>query len=131
MPLKMLFSLFTTFGNMMKFLGKVVLITGGSRGIGAATVRTVVANGGAAVIHYGSNRTAAEQLAAEVGPDKCHLIQADLAEPGAATALWAAALAWKGQLNALINNAGVFLEEDALAPMTHGVMFGPAPCRST
>jgi NAD(P)-dependent dehydrogenase (short-subunit alcohol dehydrogenase family) len=98
----------------MNFLGKVVLITGGSRGIGAATVRTVVANGGAAVIHYGANRAAAEQLAAEVGPDKCHLIQADLAEPGVATALWAAALAWKGQLNALINNAGVFLEEDRL-----------------
>lgn len=98
----------------MNLFGKVVTVTGGSRGIGAATVRAIVANGGAAVIHYGANRAAAQQLAAKVGADKCHLIQADLAEPGAATALWAAALAWKGQLNALINNAGVFLGEDRL-----------------
>ena len=46
---------------MIDLTGKVVLVTGGSRGIGAAAVRQIVASGGEAVIHFGSNRAAANR----------------------------------------------------------------------
>ena len=96
----------------MEFEGKVVLVTGGSRGIGAATVRKIVSSGGKAVIHFRSNRPAAEALAAELGNEKCHLVQEDLGAAGAATSIWRDALAWNGKIDALVNNAGIFLEED-------------------
>jgi 3-oxoacyl-[acyl-carrier protein] reductase len=63
---------------MIDLTGKVVLVTGGSRGIGAATVRKILAVGGKAVIHYGSNLGSARALAAELDPARIHLCQADL-----------------------------------------------------
>ncbi|SHJ97782.1 NAD(P)-dependent dehydrogenase, short-chain alcohol dehydrogenase family [Shimia gijangensis] len=96
----------------MDFSGKVVLVTGGSRGIGAETVRKIVSLGGSAVIHYGSNQAAAQGLADEVGRDNCHLVKGELSQTGAATGIWREALDWKGRIDALVNNAGVFLEED-------------------
>ena len=94
---------------MIDFSGKVALITGGSRGIGAATVTAMVAAGGSVVLHYGSNRDAAEQTAAVAGDTRCHLVGTDLIEPGAASELWRQAVAWKGQIDILVNNVGVFV----------------------
>ncbi len=96
----------------MDFSGKVALVTGGSRGIGAATVKTIVSSGGSAVIHFGSNEAAAKSLASKVGTAECHLIKGDLAEVGAASRIWRAAMSWQGKIDILINNAGVFLTED-------------------
>ncbi len=93
---------------MIDFSGTVILVTGGSRGIGAATVKALIIAGGDVVLHYGSNRAAAESTAHASGEDHCHLVQADLNEPGAATALWQESCAWKGQVDVLVNNAGVF-----------------------
>ncbi|MCP5082793.1 MAG: SDR family oxidoreductase [Alphaproteobacteria bacterium] len=93
---------------MIDLSGKTVLVTGGSRGIGAATVRKVVACGGAAVIHYGSNAEAAEKLAAEIGTENCHVVQADLLEVDQTERLWDQALAWRGRIDVLVNNAGVY-----------------------
>ena len=93
---------------MIDFSGKVALVTGGSRGIGAATVSAIASAGGSVVIHYGSNRDAAENTAAEIGAKQCHLIGADLVEPAAASGLWREALAWKRRIDILVNNAGVF-----------------------
>ena len=50
----------------MNFSNKVVLITGGSRGIGAATARKVVSSGGMVVIHFRSDTAAANNLVAEL-----------------------------------------------------------------
>lgn len=100
----------------MDLSGKVALVTGGSRGIGAATVRALVAAGGSVVLHYGSNRDAAEGVAAEVGPDRVHLVQADLAEPGVAAPLWSAAVAWQGRVDIVVNNAGIFIDENRRGP---------------
>ena len=93
---------------MIDFSGKVALVTGGSRGIGAATVSGIVSAGGSVVVHYGSNRDAAEKTAADAGTDQCHLVGADLNEAAAASGLWAAAIGWKGHIDILVNNAGVF-----------------------
>lgn len=93
---------------MIRLDGKVVLVTGGSRGIGAAVVRKVVELGGEAVVHYGSNHQAAEELAALVGRDKVHLCKADLISLIETEALWDTAERWRGRIDVLVNNAGVY-----------------------
>ena len=98
---------------MIKLDGKIVLVTGGSRGIGAATVRMVVANGGKAVIHYGANADAAGTLAGEVGRDQVHVCRADLLREDETEKLWDEACAWHGRIDVLVNNAGVY-EKNAL-----------------
>ena len=93
---------------MIDLSGKVVLVTGWSRGIGAATVRQIVETGGEAIIHYGSNRDAAEAVARDVGKEHAHICQADLLSVAETEALWDDALAWRGRIDVLVNNAGVY-----------------------
>ncbi len=93
---------------MIDLSGKVVLVTGGSRGIGAATVRQIVATGGEAIIHYGSNVEAAQALARDVGEEHVHICQADMLSVAETEALWDAAVAWRGRIDVLVNNAGVY-----------------------
>ena len=93
---------------MIDFTGKTILITGGSRGIGAATVRQVVAHGGKVLIHFGSNRTAAEALAREVGETSVVLCQADLTSESETERLWDEAVSWQGRIDVLVNNAGIY-----------------------
>ena len=93
---------------MIELDGKVILVTGGSRGIGAATVRQIVAVGGRAIVHFGTNRNAAEQLAREVGESNVHLVEADLRSIEDTERLWREALAWCGHIDVLVNNAGVY-----------------------
>ena len=88
--------------------GKVVLVTGGSRGIGAAIVRAVSAMEAFVIIHYGTGKDRAEALANEVGADRCHLLGADFTDDGAVRRLWEEAVAWRGRVDVLINNAGVY-----------------------
>ena len=94
--------------------GKVVLVTGASRGIGACCVRALLDGGASVVIHYNARRDAAEALA-EAAPERCHLVGADLAEDAAPGALWQQALAWKGRIDVLVNNAAVYEAEPAIA----------------
>lgn len=85
--------------------GKTILLTGASRGIGAATARAVGAAGASLVAHYGSYRMGAEEAVAATAPGDRHLVQADLSQPGAARALWREAVAWRGRIDVLIVNA--------------------------
>jgi 3-oxoacyl-[acyl-carrier protein] reductase len=98
---------------MIKLGGKVVLVTGSSRGIGAATVRMVVEAGGEAVIHYGANEAAATKLARDVGEKSVYLCRANLLSPEETEKLWDDAVAWRGKIDVLVNNAGVY-EKNAL-----------------
>jgi NAD(P)-dependent dehydrogenase (short-subunit alcohol dehydrogenase family) len=93
---------------MIELSGKVVLVTGASRGIGACTVRSLRQAGADVVVHYGRSAEQARALAAEVGADHCHLVQADLAADDGAASLWRAALAWRGRIDILVNNAGIY-----------------------
>ena len=81
-----------------------VLITGGSRGIGAACVRAFCAQGDRVVFIYRSRRDAAEALEKETG---AYGLQADLSDPTQAEEAVAKAIAHLGYIDVLVNNAGI------------------------
>jgi 3-oxoacyl-[acyl-carrier protein] reductase len=92
--------------------GKVALISGGSRGIGAATVRMFAAAGAKVVFSYRSARAQAEVLAKECGAASCHPVACDLNTPEAARALVAETVKHFGRLDILVANHGVWPSED-------------------
>ncbi|XFC39220.1 SDR family oxidoreductase [Stenotrophomonas indicatrix] len=94
----------------------VALVTGGSRGIGAAISRRLAADGHAVVINYAGRRDGAETLAAELTTHGGHAValQADVADPQAVHALFNAIEARFGGIDVVVNSAGV-LQLAALA----------------
>jgi 3-oxoacyl-[acyl-carrier protein] reductase len=92
--------------------GRVALISGGSRGIGAATVRMFAAAGAKVAFSYRSARAQAETLAQECGVSNCHPISSDLNNPEAARSLVAETVKHFGRLDILIANHGVWPEQD-------------------
>lgn len=99
-------------GVMLSILGRVALITGGSRGIGAATVRMFVAAGAKVVFNYQKTREAAETLVTELGNHQCHAVQMDLSSAEASEALVRAAVERFGRLDAAVLNHGIWPAED-------------------
>jgi 3-oxoacyl-[acyl-carrier protein] reductase len=91
--------------------GKVALITGGSRGIGAATVRMFMQAGARVVFNYQKAKDAAEKLAAECGPN-CAAVQSDLTGTNPAQELVAETVRRFGRVDILVANHGVWPPED-------------------
>lgn len=87
--------------------GRTILVTGASKGIGAAIVAAVGAAGAHVIAHYGSDRAGAESAVAALPPERVRLLQADFADPVAAVGLWSEALGWRGRVDVLVNNAAV------------------------
>lgn len=87
---------------------RVVLVTGGSRGIGRAAVRVLHRDGFHVVLHHRASGAAAQALVSELGAERVHVVAADLAVPGAPERLWAEAVGWRGHVDVLVNNAGVY-----------------------
>ena len=92
--------------------GKVALISGGSRGIGAATVRMFTAAGAKVAFSYRSARTQAEALAQACGSAVCYPIASDLNDSEAARALVNETVQHFGRLDILVANHGVWPAED-------------------
>jgi 3-oxoacyl-[acyl-carrier protein] reductase len=92
--------------------GKVALITGGSRGIGAATVRLFTTAGAKVVFNYVRAASEAEKLVAECGPSACHAVQADLTGTASAEPLVKATVERFGSLDVLVVNHGVWPSDD-------------------
>jgi 3-oxoacyl-[acyl-carrier protein] reductase len=91
---------------------KVALISGGSRGIGAATVRMFTAAGAKVVFNYRSARARAESLAKECGTEVCRPVACNLDNSEAARSLIAETVRQFGRLDILVANHGVWPPED-------------------
>ncbi|CAN5499455.1 SDR family oxidoreductase [soil metagenome] len=86
--------------------GKVVLVTGASRGIGKATAEAFGDAGARVAVHYASNENAARGVSARCG-NAADVFQTDLSNPTSAQNLWDEVLSRFGQIDVLVNNAGI------------------------
>jgi NAD(P)-dependent dehydrogenase (short-subunit alcohol dehydrogenase family) len=96
--------------------GKWILVTGGSRGIGEAIVRSVAGAGAGVLLHYASRRDRAERIRDVIGGDICRLIQADLSQADGAARLWREATELAPRIDVLVNNAGIYEPAPVEAP---------------
>ncbi len=95
---------------MANLQGKVALVTGSSKGIGAAIAQRLAADGASVVINYSRGAASAESLAQRIqsAGGKAVAVQADLSKPDEAAKLISAAIKAFGRLDILVNNAGVY-----------------------
>jgi 3-oxoacyl-[acyl-carrier protein] reductase len=94
------------------FTGRVVLITGASRGIGRAAALMFAEHGADLALNFRERADAADSLLAELRafPVRAHLYQADVADESAVNRMVAAVAADFGRLDVLVNNAGIWKE---------------------
>src|SRR4029077_11941249 len=97
----------------LSLAGKVALITGGSRGIGAATVRMFVAAGAKVLVSYEKAKDTSERLVKELGDDKGVALRCNLSGTETAGDLVAATLKRFGRLDILVAHHGICPPEDA------------------
>jgi NAD(P)-dependent dehydrogenase (short-subunit alcohol dehydrogenase family) len=98
--------------------GRAVLVTGGSRGIGAAAAQAFAAGGDRVAVHYGRNAALAEEVAAALPGSGHVVVGADLGDPEAVRTMVDAAAEGLGGIDVLVNNAGIF-EPHPIAETTY------------
>ena len=99
---------------------KVVLITGGSRGIGASTALKAAASGWDVVISFNTNQDAADAVVAQISEMGRHAmaVRADMGSEEQIRRLFAVVDVQFGQLNAFVNNAGIVDSATTVAELT-------------
>jgi 3-oxoacyl-[acyl-carrier protein] reductase len=99
--------------------GKVALVTGASKGIGASIARELAARGAAVAVNYSGSKAAAEKVVSEIkaAGGKAVAIQANLGDPDSIGPLVEKTARELGPINILVNNAGVY-EFGALEAVT-------------
>lgn len=93
-----------------KLTGKVAVVTGASKGIGAAIAKQLAANGAAVVVNYASSKTGADKVVAAItgAGGKAVAVQADVAKLADVDRLFADTKKTFGRLDILVNNAGIY-----------------------
>ncbi|GKS69842.1 3-oxoacyl-[acyl-carrier protein] reductase [Nitrosomonas sp. PY1] len=96
---------------MKSLQGKVALVTGASRGIGAAIALALARNGAKVVVNYAQNQSAADSVCTEILKcgGECIAVQADVSDPVAVKMLFAKSISHFGTIDLLINNAGILV----------------------
>ncbi len=94
---------------MIDLKGKTILLTGASKGVGAVTAGVLGEAGANLIAHYNSDRAGAEEATRSIPEARRHLVHGDLSLPDAAEKVWRQAIAWRGRVDVLVNNAAVFL----------------------
>jgi 3-oxoacyl-[acyl-carrier protein] reductase len=95
---------------MSKLAGKVAIVTGASKGIGASIAKHLAAAGASVVVNYASSKKGADRVVAEIERDggKAVAVGANLAQPAEIERLFSEAKKAFGRLDILVNNAGVY-----------------------
>lgn len=95
---------------MGKLQGKVAVVTGASKGIGAAIAKAYAAEGATVVVNYASDRAGGERVAAEIEAKggKAIAVQGDVAKAGDVERLFDVTKESFGKVDVVVNNAGVF-----------------------
>lgn len=88
--------------------GKVVLVTGASRGIGREAAVRMAAAGARVAVNYHRSEAAAAEVVGRIGDDRAFAFRADVADPEEAAAMVDATVARFGRLDVLVNNAAIF-----------------------
>lgn len=93
-----------------KLAGKVAVVTGASKGIGAEIARHLAAEGAAVVVNYSSSKAGADKVVTDITGrgGKAVAVQADLSQPSDAQKLFAEAKKSFGRVDVLVNNAGIY-----------------------
>jgi 3-oxoacyl-[acyl-carrier protein] reductase len=108
---------------MINFEGKAALITGGSRGIGAATAKLFARLGADIAINYNANKDEAEKVRAEIEKigRQCLAVKADMGDRADCENLVKTTVEKFGKIDILVNNAGIWTEA-AIDNMTDDVL---------
>lgn len=93
---------------------KVCLVTGSSRGIGAAIAVAMANLGARVVVHFAHNERLANQVAGQLGGDGHLVLGCDLSDPATAPELVSRVMSQTGRLDVLVNNAGIFVPHPPL-----------------
>ena len=95
---------------MSKFNGKVAVVTGASKGIGAAIAKSLAAEGASVVVNYASSKEGAEKVVASITAEggKAVAVKGDVSKVEGAQAIIDAAIKNYGRLDVLVNNSGVY-----------------------
>src|ERR1051326_4034092 len=96
--------------NSKKLEGKVAVVTGASKGIGAAIAKQLAAEGASVVVNYASSKDGADNVVGEItgAGGKAVAVHADLAKKADIERLFAEAKKAFGRLDILVNNAGIY-----------------------
>jgi 3-oxoacyl-[acyl-carrier protein] reductase len=95
---------------MSKLAGKVAVVTGASKGIGAAIAKALAAQGASVIVNYASSKSGAEKVVADIARagGKALAVGGDVSKAAEAQGIIDAAMKHYGRLDVLVNNSGVY-----------------------